>query len=247
MSDLYSDEVDATRDKSDSAPAYSRVAAQLRTMILSGEVAPGQRLPVEADLAERFSVSRSTIREALRVLTSEHLVATTRGVTGGTFVSEPRADAIAGTLATSIDFLTTGSDVTAEELLEAREALEVPAARLAASRRTSQHLRSLALALPEETDVDRLHRFEGNRSFHDAVMEASGNRILSVLAGPLYTVLRDRFLRDRPPRSFWQEVMDHHHRIYDAIASGDAEAAATAMVAHFESMRVAYSDPEEST
>jgi DNA-binding FadR family transcriptional regulator len=243
MSDLYSGRVDATAERPDSAPAYSRVAAQLRTMILSGEVAPGQRLPVEADLAERFSVSRSTVREALRVLMSEHLVATTRGVTGGTFVSHPQADAIAGTLAAGIDFLTTASDLTAAELLEAREALEVPAARFAAIRRTSRDLRAMALALPEDADVDRLHRFEGNRSFHDAVMKASGNRILSVLAGPLYSVLRERFLRDRPPRSFWQEVMEDHHRIYDAIASGDPAAAEATMAAHFERTRIAYTDP----
>lgn len=242
MSDLYSGPVDATPDQA-TGPAYARVAAQLREMILSGAVAPGQRLPVEAELADQFSVSRSTIREALRVLTSEHLVATTRGVTGGTFVSEPRADAIADSLAMGIDFLTAGSDVTAEELLEAREALELPAARLAAIRRTPRHLRSMALTLPDDTDVDRLHRFEGNRTFHDAVIEASGNRILSVLAGPLYSVLRERFLRDRPPRSFWEEVMEHHHQIYDAIASGDPESAEDAMAAHFESMRIAYSDP----
>ena len=213
-------------------------------MILSGDVAPGQRLPVEAELAERFSVSRSTVREALRVLTSEHLVETTRGVTGGTFVSKPRAAAIAGTLAAGIDFLTTGSDMTAEELLEAREALEVPAARLAASRRTPRDLRSMALSLPDDADVDRLDRFEGNRAFHDAVIEASGNRILSVLAGPLYSVLRERFLRDRPPRSFWQEVMDHHHQIYDAIASGNPAEAERAMASHFVTMRVAYADPD---
>jgi len=242
MSDLYSGPVDATRDQA-AGPAYARVAAQLREMILSGVVAPGQRLPVEAELADQFSVSRSTIREALRVLTSEHLVATTRGVTGGTFVSEPRADAIAGSLALGIDFLTTRSDVTAEELLEAREALELPAARLAAIRRTPRDLRSMALTLPDDADVDRLHRFAGNRTFHDAVMEASGNRILSVLAGPLYSVLRERFLRDRPPRAFWQEVMEHHHKIYDAIASGDPDSAGQAMAEHFESMRIAYTDP----
>ena len=70
-------------------PAYQQVADQLRDRILDGSVAAGDRLPTEVELSEIFGVSRSTVREALRVLASRGLIRTTRGTTGGTFFGLP--------------------------------------------------------------------------------------------------------------------------------------------------------------
>src|SRR5689334_9698910 len=68
-------------------PAYEQVAAQLRAQIVAGSLSPGSRLPAEGELASMFGVSRSTVREALRLLTSQGLAVTKRGVAGGTFVA----------------------------------------------------------------------------------------------------------------------------------------------------------------
>jgi DNA-binding transcriptional MocR family regulator len=70
-------------------PAYRQVADELRSQIMRGALAPGERLPSEAELSRAFGVSRSTVREALRSLTSQHLIETLRGVQGGSFVAAP--------------------------------------------------------------------------------------------------------------------------------------------------------------
>jgi GntR family transcriptional repressor for pyruvate dehydrogenase complex len=132
-------------------PAYEQVAEQLRELILNGTLSPGDQLPVEAELSAVFGVSRSTVREALRMLSSQSLIYTARGVTGGTFVAETSPDAISDFLETSIGLLSGSHEITADELLEARDLLEVPAARLAALRRTDEHLEAMRQAISDFT------------------------------------------------------------------------------------------------
>lgn len=212
-------------------PAYQQVADDLRGLILSGELSPGAQLPTEAELCESFGVSRSTVREALRVLSSQHLVTTTRGVTGGTFVAQPEAERVTDYLETSLGLLAGAEELDVTELLEARLTIEVPAAGLAAKRRKAVHLERLR-ASREEGQVEQEHGFEGNRTFHEVVVEASGNRLLSVMATPILGVLRERFLRDEAPRSFWTKVAHDHDAILAAIEAGDSEAAEQEMRAH---------------
>jgi DNA-binding transcriptional regulator YhcF (GntR family) len=85
--------------------AYEQLAEQLRNQIVQGTLAPGERLPNEADLAAVFGVSRTTLREALRVLSSQHLITVRRCVTGGTFVAHPRPDNISQYLEASVGLL----------------------------------------------------------------------------------------------------------------------------------------------
>ena len=114
----------------DRTPAYRTISDSIRNDILARRLVPGDQLPIETDLAERFGVSRSTVREALRELASQNLVETTRGATGGTFVVVPSTDTLARSLTIGIEMLASSADLRVEEMLEARELLEVPAARL---------------------------------------------------------------------------------------------------------------------
>ncbi|MEV4189191.1 GntR family transcriptional regulator, partial [Streptosporangium canum] len=116
--------------------AYQALAADLRDRIVSGEFQPGDRLPIEPDLCVRYGVSRSTVREALRLLASQNLIRTVRGTTGGSFVAHPDPDHISAYLETSFDLMRVGIG----QLMEIRELLEVPAAGLAALRRTGADL-----------------------------------------------------------------------------------------------------------
>src|SRR5829696_7791978 len=104
----------------------------LRARILTRELRPGDRLPIEPDLAEQYGVSRSTVREALRVLASQGLVSTSRGVQGGSFISCPEPAQISEYLHASLGLLAESKNITVDALLEARDVLEVPAAGLAA-------------------------------------------------------------------------------------------------------------------
>ncbi|WP_122816869.1 FadR/GntR family transcriptional regulator [Nocardioides pantholopis] len=224
-------------------PAYQQVADQLRELILGGSLSSGDRLPPEAELAATFGVSRSTVREALRVLASRDLIHTVRGTTGGTFVSQVQMDKVSDYLETSIGLMSGSEGVTVAAMLEAREVLEVPAARLAAARREPQHLDALREAIERETaSRGRGSRFTEHRTFHQVIVEAAGNTLLAMVTEPVYRVLQAKFLSPDVPPSFWTGVDHEHQQILAAIESGDEEAAAAAMHDHLVGLRPAYRD-----
>ena len=216
------------------------MADQLQELILKGTIATGERLPAEGEMAVQFGVSRSTIREALRGLSSQSLVYTKRGVNGGTFVAEFSAEHVQAYLETTIGLLSGADVVSVDEILEARELFEVPAARLAAVRRDDDQLRRLKATLASGADIEPAHDFEDHKEFHVSIMKASGNQLLEVIARPVFSVLRTRFVRERATRDFWSAVVGDHQDIFDAIAAGDAEASARLMHLHLERLRSMY-------
>lgn len=221
-------------------PAYQQVAGQLRELVLRGELVPGERLPNETELSATFGVSRSTVREALRVLSSQSLVTTSRGVGGGSFVTHPEIDHISDFLETSLGLLSGSEAVTVAQLLEARELLEVPAARLAAERRSAEDVELIRDAYDrEQVDLER-GSFEEHRRFHIAVLHASGNRLLEIMTRPVFTVLRTRLVRDQAPAVFWRQVGADHGRILERITASDAAGAAEQMSRHLGHLRVTY-------
>ena len=127
-----------------------------------------------------------------------------------------------------------------DEILEARELIEVPSARLAALRGGEHHLQRLKATLDTGAEVDLAPDFEGYKDFHVAVMEASGNRLLEVIARPMFSVLRTRFVRDRASPEYWAAVDRDHRDVCDAIAAGDADASARLMGNHLERLRSMY-------
>lgn len=227
-------------------PAYQQVADQLLDLILSGQLASGDRLPPEADLAASFGVSRSTVREALRVLASRDLIHTTRGTTGGTFVRHVEVGQVSEYLETSIGLMSGRDTLGIDEMLEAREVLEVPAARLAASRRGDHHVDQLREAISREARTrGRSPKFREHRHFHGIVVDASGNGLLEMMTEPVFRVLQTKFLDPDVSQQFWDEVDADHAVIADAIAERDDTAAAEAMLAHLQRLRGAYREPVE--
>ncbi|WP_285620438.1 FadR/GntR family transcriptional regulator [Kineosporia sp. NBRC 101677] len=218
---------------------YERVAGELRRMIVDGHLRPGDRLPAEGELTARMGVSRGTLREALRVLSAQKLLTSARGVNGGTFVAEPSPDDVVGHLETSLTLLSRGR-VSAGHLLEMRSQLEVPAAELAARRRTEDDLQQLQLSvtgLAEAKDPQRLHM---NSSFHLLLLRASGNPLLEMMARPVFTVLRERFHRDEPGPDFWGRVACEHEEILQQVREGNSRGARRAMRSHLSGLRETY-------
>lgn len=237
VSALLRPQIDVARIRA----SYEQVADQLRELIMRGEVAAGDRLPSEAEMSTMFGVGRSTIREALRALASQNLIYTLRGVHGGTFIAEPDAEHINQYLETKLGLLTGSRGLTVDELLESRELLEVPAARLAATRRTPEQVVALRKSLhPDSGARDR--GFEVNRHFHEIVLEASGNRLLEVITRPVFGVLRSRFLREAAEHKFWEDVDGHHDLITQAIEDQDPVAAGDLMREHLQQICTTYRD-----
>ena len=213
-------------------PAYEQVAIQIRDAILEGRLGPGEQLPVELELTRMFGVSRSTVREALRTLASQHLVTTTRGVTGGTYVAHPDPKKVTRYLETSIGLLSDVDEVTVTELTEIRRVLEVPAAARAAESSTVELLSALQERLNGSTRKVESERFEGNRAFHRLLLEAAGNRLITLIAEPVFSVLRTRFARQQAEPSFWTAVHRDHEAILKAVGAGSGDEAAQVMDAH---------------
>lgn len=218
--------------------AYEQIADQLRSLIISGELAPGDRLPSEPELGAAFGVGRSTVREALRTLSSQNLVYTSRGVNGGTFVADVEPHSVSSYLETSLGLLS-ANRITVDELLAVREILEVPAARLAATERTDEELAALRTAVQEEnTEAGPQH--EHPQHFHILLLTCTHNSLLEVVTQPIFSVLKNRFLRGNAPASFWQQVCDDHGEIVRAVERRDADAAGKLMQEHLHRIRGTY-------
>ena len=130
--------------------AYEQVADQLLSMINSGELKPGDRLPSEAELAADFGVSRTTVREALRILATRNLIHTRKGMAGGHFIVEPTVGSISEFLVANYGLLTAANTVTLEHLLQAREMIEGPAAAIAARNRDDDDLERIRTTLSDD-------------------------------------------------------------------------------------------------
>jgi GntR family transcriptional repressor for pyruvate dehydrogenase complex len=213
--------------------AYEQIADRLRELVLTGALHHGARLPTEATLASEFGVSRATMREAIRMLGAQGLVVATKGARGGTYVTPPSLDYASRLLQANVALLAEVDDITLQELLEARRLIEVPAARLAARRRTEDDLARLEDAIPDdarEHGVDE--RFSVNAGFHTSLMAASGNALLEVAALPIFTVLQTSLARSGLGSRFARRIDADHREITDAIARADEEGAGEAMDAH---------------
>ncbi len=215
------------------------VVATLRRQIENGEVTPGDRLPSEAQLTERFGVSRTVVREAIAALRADGLVEPRQG--SGVFVLEP--EAIAPRPFQIVDSERISSIV---EMLELRSAVEIEAAALAAARRSPAQEDEIYDA---ESEVRRRAEAgeptaEADLRFHLAVADATNNprfrEFLEVLG---QTVIPRSALNETGQRSsdhYIALISGEHRAIADAIAAGDADAARDAMRTHLKGSQQRY-------
>jgi DNA-binding FadR family transcriptional regulator len=231
----------STRGRSASSKVYEDIAAAIRRSILTGELRSGDRLPPEKQLADRFGVGRTTVREALRLCAGEQLIETEEGSTGGSFVARPSSMRVSNSLGSSLGMLARAEEVSLEELLEARLLLEVPAARVAAERRTDEDVERLNDASPIELlRLSPTDQFAHNQEFHSVLIETAGNALLSIAAQPIFTVLQRSLGRSRLGADFHSAINEHHREIAAAVAGGDPAAASRHMVHHLEFLRPYY-------
>ena len=215
--------------------AYERIITHIRGEISSRTLRPGDRLPPETDLARSLGVSRPTVREALKVLESQHVLRSSTGPTGGTFVEAIDGAGVAEYLRDSISLLLDVDELTLEELWDAREVTDVPAAELAALRRTEHDMFVIEKTV-EMDDQKEGVAIVSDISFHRAVAEASKNRMLSLFAGSIHMTLRTLAERHFIPENVLPEVkrisQKQHRLICEAISEQDGAIAATRMREH---------------
>jgi DNA-binding FadR family transcriptional regulator len=221
--------------------AYEQVADQLRELIVSGELKRGERLPNETVLAREFGVSRATVREALRLLTAQSMIRTAKGAGGGTYITLPSVDHVSQFLNSALNLLAAAEHVSLDELLEAREALEVPAARLAAQRRTADAVEHLRATIPPDPgQLAPTEQFVYNADFHTSVIAATGNAFLMMAAQPLFTILQTNLARSALGAGFHKGINEQHRAIVAAIQAADPRGAEREMRSHLEFLRPHY-------
>ncbi|MBI2171398.1 MAG: FadR family transcriptional regulator [Chloroflexi bacterium] len=207
---------------------FEGVVAQLRTLIKEGRLQPGQRLLPERELAERFQVSRASLREAIRALERDGLVVIRPGA--GTFVSEEGFDAAVEALAQRLlEERQALADIT-----ELRLILEPQIAALAAQRATREDRNHLLAMLKEQQRQIAAGETgaAADTAFHSAVAAASHNQALERLSAILVDLLapiRDEGLQT-PDRSL--RSLATHRAILEAVQRGDTEASRQAMQEH---------------
>lgn len=131
-------------------------------------------------------------------------------------------------LGASLDLLVAHASLTVDQILEAREMLEVPAAGLAARRRAASDLEELRECIEDGR--------EGNERFHLVLLRASGNPLVEVMTRPLFAVQRNRMIRDRAPAAFWDTVEADHRRILELVRAGDVEGVEAEMRRHLHNL-----------
>jgi len=252
----------------DTVPAVARVervrvpkasdllAEQLRHKILEGELGPGEALPNERALAEESRLSRTAVREALRILEIDGLVSTRPGRNGGTFVRMPDADSVAR----SLDVFIRGRKVRFHDVLEVREEIEPICARLAAHHRTDADLEDLDVATEAVRDAfgDLPAFLTTNVQWHLTVARISHNELLAAFMLAISNAVRaatdiEDFNSDEVRRG----AVKAHDRVAAAIRDGDSEAAMNSMRRHVHAYREQVTkaappeelvlDPEEDT
>ena len=210
-----------------------QVAGHLRQWIVEGEVGPGETLPPERDLARRFAVSSTVIREALRSLSTSGLVVIRHGV--GSFVTTPDHWRTAEPIAT----LMHNGGATLLHVLEIRAAIEIEMSGLAAVRRDDAALLSLDAALEHMAASlhDPVANVAADIEFHHALAAGTENPVLIIVLQPILAPIHLGMLRGTRLRDAMTRALDEHRRIRDAVAAGDAEASRAAMRAHMRTAR----------
>lgn len=192
------------------ATLVEKLVAEVRSWITSGRLVVGQSLPTEAEMAAQFGVSRPLLREALAELRAEGFVETISG--RGTFVRHPSETDLADAFAHQLLLSAPGPGPTADQLYEARQAIEFVAAELAAERATPDSLETLGRLLAEMMDSrhDAAAYTAADVSFHIGVARASLNPLLPTLLAPLATlIIRGMFESHGDPAAVSRGIKAH--------------------------------------
>jgi len=165
-----------------------QVADKIRDAISNGTLKPEQRLPSETELAERFQVSRPTIREALKRLAAQNLVRSRRGPSGGTFVTRPSAGDLGESLTGAMTLLAGMGEFNLEEITIARRGLESLCCRLEAQQRTQEHLQSMLieLELQQDSEISPEDFCASDVRLHRVIADATDNGVLKFV---MYAVI----------------------------------------------------------
>src|SRR5882672_2400210 len=213
---------------------YEQIVEQIEESILKGALKPGDQLPAERELAVRFGVSRTAVREAIKALHEKGLVEAYSG--RGTFITDGTSRAIRQSLDLMLKIGQADNSIHLEEV---REILEPEIAALAATRIEEGQLSMMreAIAVMDRQRQDPAAYIEADLDFHLALAEAAANPLILSLIDSIVGLLREQRMGIFQVEGGPERGQYHHKRILEAIEHRDPLGARDAMKAHLRQVR----------
>ncbi|MCE7006986.1 FadR family transcriptional regulator [Kibdelosporangium philippinense] len=209
------------------------IVDQIKMLIHEGKLSPGDRLPSERELCNRFGVSRVTVREALRVLEAGGLVNIRVGAHGGAFVTQPSNSRLGEGLADLLRL----SPLTAAQVTEARMVFELGIVPMVVERATEEDIAELREICDRQKAAlkDGTYSLTLSTEFHTKVAACTHNPAIEMLVesfhGPMLMSLREA--KTRAPL-MGRKGATEHAKFVDAVAAGDVETATEIMRTHLQ-------------
>ncbi|MCI9886906.1 FadR family transcriptional regulator [Micrococcales bacterium 31B] len=202
---------------------------KIKTMITSGHLKPGDRLPREADLATEFGVSRSSLREAVRALSLVRILEVRRG--DGTYVTSLQPEVLLDSMTFLLDF---HQDSSVLDFLGVRRILEPAATALAAQHASPQDvIRLREMSEQDSTTTDVTELVDHDIAFHRAIAACSGNQVLvSLIDSIALPTVRARVWRGLTQQDACARTIAEHSAIVDAIEAHDIPLAQALATSH---------------
>lgn len=211
--------------------ASAMIVDQIRVLIREGQLRPGDRLPAERELCDKFGVSRVTVREALRGLEANGMVRIKVGAHGGAFVTAPTSQRIGE----GIEDLLSLSGLTDKDVTEARQVFEIGIIPLVCERATEQDIDELTEICDrgDRALKEGFYPMELSAEFHARVAQASHNKAIAMLAESFHgpTLLSMRHVQQSHPEMGIRGIREHRQFVA-AIKKRDVDKATSVMRTH---------------
>jgi len=226
-----------TGPRAGNADVTEKLIGEFKKLIADGTFKPGAKLPPERELARRFGVNRSSLRQALKML--QIIGVLSQRVGDGTYLSKDEGEI----LNQPLEFLRLIGDITDEELFEARLIVETELAARAAERATTADLAALRRAIVDlGLSRDEQQRLDADIAFHDAIFRAAGNRVCQLIFRVIARYMLESMGRVAE-RMDLAEPLGFHNRIYEAIHRRDPDAARNSMAEHLSNSKTTLQSP----
>src|ERR1700730_2031928 len=211
--------------------AFEQVAEQIEKRILDGELRSGDRLPTERKLAEQFHVSRTAVREAMKILAQKGLVDMRPG--RGTIVIDGANEAMQDSIGLVMK-LKLGEVGGSDNLVEVREILETEIAALAAARATEKEIDGMreAVKIMDESLNNANQYIAADNRFHEALARATQNTLIFILINSIVNLLSEQRKQIFQVEGGPQRGQVHHKHILESVTRRESEAARSAMRSH---------------
>jgi GntR family transcriptional repressor for pyruvate dehydrogenase complex len=213
---------------------YEQIVQQIEESLLNGTLKTGDQLPAERDLAQRFGVSRTAVREAVKALREKGLVEAYSG--RGTFITDGTSQAVRQSLDLMVKI---GQPEGSQYLAELRAILEPEIAALAAARAQESDMVTMreAFAVMDRAGRDPEPYIEADLDFHLSLAEAAANPMILSLIDSIVGLLREQRMKIFKVEGGPERGQFHHKRILEAMEQRDPEKARDAMRAHLDQVR----------